>query len=68
MSISKVWIEEGCTLCGLCEDECPDVFELGDETAEVKEDADLSANEERRRRDLTAYLISEIGCKCQKIQ
>ena len=24
-----------CTACGLCSDECPDVFELGDEIAEV---------------------------------
>ena len=24
-----------CTACGLCEDECPNVFKLGDEVAEV---------------------------------
>ena len=24
-----------CTACGLCADECPDVFELGEECAEV---------------------------------
>ena len=24
-----------CTACGLCVDECPDVFELGDDVAEV---------------------------------
>jgi len=24
-----------CTACGLCEDACPEVFELGDEVAEV---------------------------------
>ena len=44
MAIKKVWIEEGCTICGLCEDECPDVFEMGDDSAQIKEDADLSAN------------------------
>jgi len=27
-----------CTACGLCEDACPEVFELGDEVAEVKVD------------------------------
>ena len=27
-----------CTACGLCEDTCPEVFELGDEVAEVKVD------------------------------
>ena len=24
-----------CTACGLCADTCPDVFEMGDEVAEV---------------------------------
>ena len=46
MAILKVWIEEGCTLCGLCEDECPEIFELGDDSAVVKEDAELAGNEE----------------------
>ena len=31
----KVTIEESCTACGLCVDTCPDVFEMGDEFAEV---------------------------------
>ncbi|MDZ7738465.1 MAG: 4Fe-4S binding protein [Bacteroidales bacterium] len=26
MAIKKVWIEEGCTSCGLCEDICPDII------------------------------------------
>ncbi len=30
MNISKVWIEEGCTVCGLCEEICPEVFKLTD--------------------------------------
>lgn len=46
MAIKRVRIEEGCTLCGLCEDACPEVFELGEESSLVKEDADLAANEE----------------------
>jgi len=41
--MKKVWIEDGCTACGLCEDLCPDVFEVTD-LAEVKKDADLGAN------------------------
>lgn len=45
MAITKVEIEEGCTACGLCEELCPDVFEMVDE-AEVKEGADFSAHEE----------------------
>jgi len=40
MTISKVNIEEGCTACGLCEEICPEVFELQDE-ATVREGADF---------------------------
>ena len=33
----KVTIDaDACTACGLCSDSVPDVFELGDEVAEVK--------------------------------
>ena len=41
MNITKVVISEGCTACGLCEEICPDVFELQDE-AVVKEGVDFS--------------------------
>ncbi len=30
--------KDECTGCGLCADDCPDVFEMGDEIAEVKVD------------------------------
>ncbi len=46
MAISKVWIEEGCTICGICEKECPEVFELGDESAVVKDDVNLAEYED----------------------
>jgi len=36
MAIKKVWIDEGCTVCGLCEDICPEVFKMED-TATVIE-------------------------------
>ena len=36
MAIKKVYIEEGCTSCGLCVDICPEVFEMED-TATVIE-------------------------------
>ena len=31
----KVRIEDTCTACGLCVDTCPDVFEMGDDIAQV---------------------------------
>ena len=47
MAIVSVSIsEDECTGCGLCETTCPDVFELADDVATIKADADLSANEE----------------------
>lgn len=30
MSIKKVWVEEDCTACGMCEDICPEVFKVED--------------------------------------
>ena len=31
MSITKVWIENGCICCGLSSDTCPEVFEIPDD-------------------------------------
>lgn len=45
MAITKVWVEEGCTACGLCEDTAPDVFEI-DDYSEVKADAKIEGNED----------------------
>ncbi len=45
MAIKKVWVEEGCTSCNLCEDMTPEVFEL-DDTSTVIEGADFVANDE----------------------
>ena len=30
MAITKVWIEEDCTACGVCESICPEVFLIKD--------------------------------------
>ena len=43
--MKKVWIEDGCTSCGLCVDICGEVFEMPDE-AEVLDGADLEGNAE----------------------
>ena len=45
MAITKVWIEDGCTVCNLCEETCPEVFEVTDDACTVKE-ADYSAHED----------------------
>lgn len=36
MAITKVWVEDGCTACGLCESTCPDVFEIDDYSEVIK--------------------------------
>ena len=36
MTITKVWIEEGCIACGSCEQICPEVFVVTDQSR-VKE-------------------------------
>ena len=40
--------EETCTACGLCEETCPEVFEVND-VAVVKEDADFNVFEDEIR-------------------
>jgi len=45
MAIKKVWVEEDCTACGLCEDICPEVFKLED-IATVIEDVNYADYEE----------------------
>ena len=34
----KVTVTDDCVACGLCVESCPDVFDLGDDIAEVKVD------------------------------
>ena len=36
MEIKKVWIEDGCTSCGLCEEICPEVFKIKDEATIIE--------------------------------
>ncbi len=45
MAIKKVWIEEGCTVCGLCEELAPEVFVVEDES-QLIEGADFNASED----------------------
>ena len=42
----KVKIEDTCTSCGLCVDTCPEVFEMGDDIAQVIVDEVPAAHEE----------------------
>ena len=50
MAIRKVWIDEGCILCGACASECPEVFRVTDDACLIKgtvrEDGAESENRE----------------------
>lgn len=37
--IRRVWIEEGCIVCKVCEDQAPQVFLVTDDTCVVRPDA-----------------------------
>jgi len=49
MGINSVWIDEGCVLCSQCEEICPEVFGIGDDSAFVKEDIDFNEYEDQIR-------------------
>jgi len=36
MAIKRVWIEDNCVACGLCEDICPDVFKIDEEVCIIE--------------------------------
>lgn len=40
MAITKLWIEDGCTVCHLCESTAPDVFQVLDAGSVVREGAE----------------------------
>jgi ferredoxin len=42
----KVRITEDCIACGLCVDICPDVFEMGEQFAQVKNGSDPDKHKE----------------------
>lgn len=79
MAITKVWIEEGCTVCNECESSAPDVFHVNDETSvikgEAREDGVTSENEEEKsllKGDIGSELEEEIkeaaeGCPVEII-
>jgi len=47
MAITKVWIEDGCTGCGLSEAICPEVFKVIDGEATVIDGVDFSKYEKK---------------------
>lgn len=48
MAIAKVWVEEDCTSCGVCESLCPEVFVIDDVSSAI-EGVDYSQYEDQIR-------------------
>jgi ferredoxin len=59
MAVSKVTIEDGCIVCGVCEQVCPEVFKVNDVAVVLKE-ADLAKNEDKIREAATSCPVTVI--------
>lgn len=60
MSISEIVIEDGCISCELCEQICPEVFEV-EEIAVVKPGADFNMYEDKIREAADSCPVSVIS-------
>lgn len=38
--ITRIWIADGCIVCNLCEDTCPDVFDVQADTCVIRPTAE----------------------------
>lgn len=65
MSISCVWVEEGCIQCGACNATCPDVFGMGNDSsvikAAVRQDGIQNTNQKER-----SPLKPPFDAKCER--
>ena len=61
----KAYVDDSCIACGLCQEMCPEVFELGDEDVakvivdEVPEQAEDTCREAADRCPVSAIRIEE---------
>ena len=60
MSVSSVKILDGCTLCGICEQICPEVFKVGETTTLINEGVDLNQYESQIREAAEGCPVSVI--------
>jgi ferredoxin len=69
MAIKRVWIEEGCIVCNACETTCPEVFNVTEDScnirAEVRTDGKQSTNEAEKS-DLSGNLGTELADQIQE--
>lgn len=57
----KAIVQEGCIACGMCVSICPDVFHMGDESAEVHADVtEVNEEEAKEARDSCPVSVIDI--------
>ena len=63
MSITRVWVEDGCIACGMSEINCPEVFKIDEErnVATVKKDIDFASFESKIKQ-------AAMGCPVEVIK
>ena len=60
MTITRVWIEEGCISCANSKDNCPEVFKVKNKGATVIEGVDYSGLEEKIKQAADACPVEVI--------
>lgn len=60
MSITKVWIEEGCIVCNACETACPEVFNVTEDSCTIRAEV-RSDGQDNENRDTKAPLAGAFG-------
>ena len=63
MSITRVWVEDGCIACGMSEINCPEVFKIDEKlnVATVKKDIDFTVFESKVKQ-------AAMGCPVEVIK
>lgn len=69
MAIKRVWIEEGCIVCNACETTCPEVFNVTEDScnirAEVRVDGKQTTNEAEKS-ELSGNFGTELADQIQE--
>ncbi|MEK7415822.1 MAG: ferredoxin [Planctomycetota bacterium] len=63
MTITKVWVEDGCTACNACETTCPEVFHVVDGTCYIRASARADGTEDANldsKSELTGTLGTDL--------
>ena len=63
--VVKVWIEPGCIVCDACETDCPEVFEVQEETCIVRPEAQ---NSEFTKPLTPSVIVAAEGCPVDVIK